>query len=169
MPRASPIAMALLVRINVLGNPVVNRMGMASRYISQSKKDSRNWASVDIGATGPTGSRCWSAAIAAKSGRCGAGAAFDPGFQPGGSVRGTHWQYSFAQVPSAMTASSPEFSASTSGLLSLATAYATKLPALKAFATTTAGSPGRITVDARLPGATHASIWRDLRLAYRVA
>ena len=77
---------------------------------------------MDFGAAGPAGSWWWLAAIAAKSGNVGAGAAFDPGFQPGGSGRGTHSQYSFAQVPSAMTASSPEFSAASSGGLSLATA-----------------------------------------------
>ena len=49
-------------------------------------------------------------------------AAFEPGFQPGGIARGTQSAYSRAQVPSAITASSPEFSASISGLFSLATA-----------------------------------------------
>ena len=62
------------------------------------------------------------AAIAAKSGSCGVGAALEPGFQPGGSARGTQSEYSFDQVPSAITASSPELSASISGLFSLATA-----------------------------------------------
>ena len=60
--------------------------------------------------------------MAAKSGSCGAGAALDPGFQPGGNSRGTQSEYSRDQVPSAMTASSPEFSASISGWFSLATA-----------------------------------------------
>lgn len=54
MPSVSPIALALLVRINVLGSPVLNRAGMACRYISQSKNESRNCASVDLGAAGPT-------------------------------------------------------------------------------------------------------------------
>src|SRR6185312_12263579 len=107
--------------------------------------------------------------MAAKSGRVGAGAARDPGFQPGGRVRGTHCEYRFDQVPSAMTASNPEFSASTNGLLSLATAYATNPSLLKVCATTTAGSPRRIVLAASPAGATHASIWRVLRLAYTVA
>ena len=62
------------------------------------------------------------AAMAAKSGSCGNGAAFEPGFHPGGSARGTQSEYSFAHVPSAITASSPELSASISGVFSLATA-----------------------------------------------
>src|SRR5271169_334511 len=156
MPTASPITLALTVRINVLGSPVVSRVGMACRYRSQSKNDSRNWARVDFGVAGPTGMWGWLAAIAAKSGSVGAAAAFDPGFHPGGRLRGTHWQYRFAQVPSAITASSPVFSASTSGWLSLATAYATKIPGLKKFATITAASPGRIVVAASVAGATHA-------------
>ena len=41
---------------------------------------------------------------------------------PGGSSRGTQSEYSFAQVPSAITASSPELRASISGWFSLATA-----------------------------------------------
>src|SRR5262249_35116967 len=135
----------------------------------QSRKESRNWASFDFGAPGPTRLWCWLAAIAAKSGRFGAGAAFDPGFQPGGSVRGTHCEYRFAQVPSATTASSPEFSASTRGWLSIATAYATKSPALKVFATITAWSPACMMLAARVPGATHASSCRVSRFAYRVA
>jgi hypothetical protein len=60
--------------------------------------------------------------MAAKSGSCGIGAALDPGFQPGGRARGTQSEYSRDQVPSAMTASRPELSASMSGLFSLATA-----------------------------------------------
>ena len=105
------------------------------------------------------------AAIAAKSGSTGAGAALDPGFQPGGNARGTQSEYSLDQVPSAMTASSPELSASMSGLFSLATAHATKLSRLKVFSTMTAGSPACTVPTACCDGATQASIWRVLRLA----
>src|SRR6185437_2737193 len=140
-----------------LGSPVVSSVGMACRYMSASKKESRSWASVDFGVTGPVGLWWWPAAIAAKSGRIGPGAARDPGFQPGGRDRGIHSVYSFIQVPSAITASSPEFRASTSGWFSLATAYATNAPGLKVLETITAGSPARITVWACNDGATHAS------------
>ena len=120
IPNARPITRALLVRISVLGNPVVNIIGMACRYISQSKNDSPNWASGDFGG-GPAIARCC-VRDRGKVRQFGEGAAFEPGFQPGGSVRGTHWVYRCAQVPSAITASSPELSASISGLLPWATA-----------------------------------------------
>ena len=77
---------------------------------------------MDFGALPALSDGAWLAAIAAKSGSCGAGTAFEPGFHPGGSARGTQSEYSFAQVPSAITASSPELRASISGLFSLATA-----------------------------------------------
>jgi hypothetical protein len=47
----------------------------------------------------------------------------------------------------------------------LATAHATKLSKLKVFSMISAGSPGCTVPDACCDGATHASIWRVLRLA----
>jgi hypothetical protein len=168
MPRTRPITAALTVRINVFGSPVFNRSGMACLYRSQFRNESLSCDSVDFGAAAvvPEGAAFWfSAAIAAKSGSCGAGAAFDPGFHPGGKARGTQSEYSRAHVPSAMIASSPEFSASINGWFSLATAHATKLSKLKVFSMIYAGSLGCTVPCACCDGATHASIWRVLRLA----
>jgi len=76
-------------------------------YRFQSRNESRSCDSVDLRAAAVVAGFWFSAAIAAKSGSCGAGAAFDPGFQPGGKARGTQSAYSRTQVPSAMTASNP--------------------------------------------------------------
>ena len=125
MPSSKPITLALIVRINVFGRPVLNRSGIACLYSSQSRNESASCDSVDFGcgADESEGPACrWLAAMAAKSGRRGGGADLEPGFQPGGSSRGTQSEYSRDQVPSAMTASRPEFSPSISGLFSLATA-----------------------------------------------
>src|SRR5690349_5441970 len=125
MPSSRPMTLALTVRINVFGRPVLRRSGIACLYRSQSRNEAVSCASVDFGfgATEPgEAAALWLAAIAAKSGSCGIGAALDPGFQPGGSARGTQSEYSRDQVPSAMTASRPELSASMSGLFWLATA-----------------------------------------------
>ena len=97
--------------------------------------------------------------MAAKSGRCGVNADFDPGCQPRGNGRGTQSVYSCDQVPSAITASRPAFSAAISGWLSLDTAYATKLPKPKVYPAIEAVSPGRMTLVASIAGATQASIW----------
>ena len=107
----------------MLGRPDGEQHGDGLLGTDPSRKRNRATAPTWTSArTGPTGLWWWLAAIAAKSGSAGAGAASDPGFQPRGRVRGTHSEYRCAQVPSAMTASSPEFRASTSGWLSLATA-----------------------------------------------
>ena len=165
-PSSSPMTLALMVRIRVLGRPVLSRSGIAFLYNSQSRKDSRNWVSTDFVATGPAADGfCAVAAIAAKSGSVGTGAALDPGFQPGGSARGTQSEYSLDQVPSAMTASRPALSASISAVFSLATAYATKLSKLKVFSTITAGSPALTVPCACCDGATQAAICPVLRLA----
>ena len=137
------MTLALTVRISVFGSPVLNRSGMACLYRSQFRNESSSCDSVDFGAAAAAMPAVWcSAAIAAKSGSCGAGAAFDPGFHPGGKARGTQSEYSRAQVPSAMIASSPEFSASISGWFSLATAHATKLSKLKVFSMICGGIAG---------------------------
>src|SRR6185295_14283638 len=99
MPRTSPMMLALTVRIRVFGSPVLNRSGMACLYKFQSRKASLSWDSVDFGALPVASDGAWLAAIAAKSGSCGGGTAFEPGFQPGGSARGTQSEYSFAHVP----------------------------------------------------------------------
>jgi hypothetical protein len=93
---------------------------------------------VDFGAGAVVARGVWLVAIAAKSGSDGGGADFDPGFQPGGSARGTHSEYSRAHVPSAMTASNPALRASISGLFSFATAQPTKFSRLNVFSTITA-------------------------------
>src|SRR4029077_4448392 len=90
---------------NVFGIPVFNRSGMACLYRSQFRNESLSCDSVDLGAAAVVAGFWFSAANAAKSGSCGAGAAFDPGFHPGGKARGTQSEYSRAHVPSAMTAS----------------------------------------------------------------
>ena len=64
-----------------------------------------------------------------------------------------------------MIASNPAFNASMSGWFSLATAHATKLSKLKVFSMICAGSPACTVPCACCDGATHASIWRVLRLA----
>ena len=124
MPSTSAITLAQTVRINVFGRPVLSSSGMDCLYRSQSRNESASCDSVDFGcaADEAAGSPWWLAATAAKSGSFGGCAALDPGFHPGGNARGTQSEYSRDQVPSAMTASSPEFSASISGLFSLATA-----------------------------------------------
>src|SRR5690349_21122436 len=166
MPSTKPITAAQTVRIKVFGSPVLNKSGIACLYSSQLRNESFSCDMVDFGAAPPAAGFCWfCAAIAAKSGNCGAGAAFDPGFHPGGNARGTQSEYSRAQVPSAMIASSPEFSALINGLFSAAIAQATKLSKLNVFSMICAGSPGCTVPDACCDGATHASIWRVLRLA----
>ncbi len=165
IPRIVPATPDVTARIRVLGNPVFNRSGKACRYSSQEKNVSRSCSSVDFGAVAPGSSPAFSAASAAKSGRSGSGAALLPGFQPSGSSRGTHRVYSSAQVPSAITASSPEFRASISGWFSLATAQPTKLLRLKVFCTIDVGSPGAMAPSACCDGATHASIWPVFRFA----
>src|SRR6187397_1554278 len=104
MPSTKPITDALTVRINVFGSPVLNRSGTACLYRSQLRNESLSCDSVDFGAAAVDAGAWCSAAIAVKSGSCGAATAFDPGFHPGGSARGTQSEYSRAQVPSAMTA-----------------------------------------------------------------
>ena len=117
------MTMALLVRINVLGKPVVNRMGMAcSVHIPVEE------GVTQLGQRGLRRGRAHRLAVLARGDRGEVRQVSEQGrlstrvSSQAAVVRGTHWQYSFAQVPSAMTASSPEFSASTSGWLSLATA-----------------------------------------------
>ena len=123
MPSTSPMTLAHTVRIRVLGRPVVNRSGIAFRYSSQSRKESFSCRRTDFGATPElSAAGVLFSAIAAKSGRTGAGAALEPGFQPGGRARGTQSEYSFDHVPSAITASSPALRASINGLFSFATA-----------------------------------------------
>jgi len=174
MPSSRAITLALTVRINVFGRPVFSRSGIACLYRSQSRNESAkapsllgDCESVDFGcaAEESEGSDWWLAGMAAKFGSCGGGAAFEPGFQPGGSSRGTQSKYSRDQVPSAMTPSSPEFSASINALFSLATAYATKLSKLKVFSMISAGSPACTVPCACCDGATHASICLVFRLA----
>src|SRR6476620_4055218 len=88
-----------------------------------------------------------------------------PGFQPSGvcslmvgrSVY--HWVVSLVQVPSAITASSAELSASLRGWLSLATAYAVKFWVLTFFSAIFVPSPDLTWPSACCEGATQASIW----------
>ena len=86
----------MTVRISVFGRPVLNRSGIACLYSSQFPNAAARAPSllgdcdrVDFGAAAPEGASWFSAAIASKSGSWGTGAAFDPGFHPGGKARGT--------------------------------------------------------------------------------
>lgn len=116
MPITVPAMPDVSARINVFGKPIRSRSGKACLYSCQSKNVSPSCCSVDFGcaADGSVAEVCC-AAIAAKSGSSGAGAALLPGFHPAGSARGTQSEYSRDHVPSAITASSPELRASISG------------------------------------------------------
>src|SRR5262249_52840041 len=96
MPRIVPSTPETTARIRVFGRPVSNRSGNALRYNDQSKKVAPSCESVDFGATAAVAPLECCAAMAAKSGSCGVGAALDPGFQPGGSTRGSQLEYSLA-------------------------------------------------------------------------
>src|ERR1700740_2697644 len=86
MPSTRPITDALTVRINVFGRPVLSRSGMACLYKSQLRNESFSCDSVDFGVAAVDAGFWFCTAIAAKSGSWGAGAAFDPGFHPGGKA-----------------------------------------------------------------------------------
>jgi len=116
MPITVPTMPDDSARIRVFGRPVRSRSGNARLYSSQSKNVSPSCCKVDLGcAVDGSAVAAFCSAMAAKSGSCGSGAVLLPGFQPAGSSRGTQSEYSRDQVPSAITASRPEFSASISG------------------------------------------------------
>ncbi len=50
IPSTRPMTLALTVRINVFGSPVLNRSGTACLYRSQSRNESASCDSVDFGA-----------------------------------------------------------------------------------------------------------------------
>jgi len=50
IPSTKPMTLALTVRINVFGSPVLNRSGTACLYRSQSRNESASCDSVDLGA-----------------------------------------------------------------------------------------------------------------------